>query len=849
MPTNRQTLELPIAGMTCAACSARLEKNLNKLEGVTANVNLAVEKARVEFDPTVIAPQAILDQVAKTGFTIPAQTLDLAIGGMTCASCSTRLEKVLNKQPGVEARVNLATEKARVTYQPGLTDEAGLLAAVARAGFSASPISETSRAEEKARKAAEYRHELTVFIIAALLTLPLLAQMIPMLAGVHHVEWMPPWLQWLLATPVQFWAGKRFYTGAWNSLRGGGANMDVLVALGTSAAYFFSIYMVFLAGPLYFEASAAVVTLVRLGKLLEARAKSRTSGAIEQLIGLQPRTARVERNGEAMEIEAALLQAGDIVLARAGERIPVDGVVLDGVSSVDESLLTGESLPLAKRAGERVHAGTQNLDGLLRLRAEGVGAHTQLMEIVRLTEAAQGSKAPIQQLADRISGVFVPIVIVIALATFAGWWLASGDFTQSLIPAVAVLVIACPCALGLATPTAVMVGLGRGAQLGILVRSAEALERAEKLSVLALDKTGTLTEGRLALVDLEASGGLDDATALRLAASLEQGSTHPLALAMLEAAKARGLAPVPVTAFANAPGDGVSGEVEGRQLRLGTQEWATPASQPGSPVDMSGSACGSGLPLLQRGNEGDLATLACAAVSEIPPSPPLTKGGTTAPTASPVDGNSTLGKGGETSIWLADETTLLARFSLADRLRPSSTSAIARLKALGIRTIMLTGDQEATAAAIAHEAGIAEWRARVKPQDKAAAVTALKAEGQVVGMAGDGVNDAPALASADVSFGMAAGSDIALEAADITLMRSDLNGVADAVALSRAVMRKIRQNLFFAFFYNVLALPLAAAGMLNPVIAGAAMALSSVSVVSNSLLLKRWKPRNSPSQP
>ncbi|MDO9224774.1 MAG: heavy metal translocating P-type ATPase [Pseudomonadota bacterium] len=813
MPPNRQTLELPIAGMTCASCSARLEKNLNKLEGVTANVNLAVERAHVEFDPAVIAPQAILDQVAKTGFSIPAQTLDLAIGGMTCAACSTRLEKVLNKQPGVEARVNLATEKARVSYQPGLIDEAGLLAAVARAGFSASPISETSRAEEKARKAAEYHHELTVFVISALLTLPLLAQMIPMLAGVHQVEWMPPWLQWLLATPVQFWAGKRFYTGAWNSLRGGGANMDVLVALGTSAAYFFSIYMVFLAGPLYFEASAAVVTLVRLGKLLETRAKSRTSGAIEQLIGLQPRTARVERNGEAVEIEAALLKTGDIVLVRAGERIPVDGTVLEGVSSVDESLLTGESLPLAKRAGDRIHAGTQNLDGLLRLRAEGVGAHTQLMEIVRLTEAAQGSKAPIQKLADQISGVFVPIVIVIALATFAGWWLASGDFTQSLIPAVAVLVIACPCALGLATPTAVMVGLGRGAQLGILVRSAEALERAEKLSVLALDKTGTLTEGRLALLSIEAQGELDDAAALRLAASLEQGSTHPLALALLEAAKARGLAPAPVTAFANAPGDGVSGEVEGRRLRLGTQEWVTPLSLQRSPD------------AAQR-NPGSLVE----GSAELPDSAALHPG-YTSPT---------------TSIWLADETTLLARFSLADRLRPSSIPAVARLAGLGIRAIMLTGDQEAAAAAIAHEAGISDWRSRVKPQDKAAAVTALKAEGQVVGMAGDGVNDAPALASADVSFGMATGSDIALEAADITLMRSDLNGVADAVALSRAVMRKIRQNLFFAFFYNVLALPLAAAGMLNPVIAGAAMALSSVSVVSNSLLLKRWKPSQRP---
>ena len=770
--------------MTCAACSGRLEKNLNRLEGVVAHVNLAVEKARVEFDPAAITPQAILDLVAKTGFSVPVQSLDMAIAGMTCAACSARLERVLNAQPGVEARVNLATEKARISYQPGLNDVTGLIAAVARAGFAASPITESSRAEEKARKAAEYRKELRIFAISALLTLPLLAQMLPMVLGVHEVMGIPPWLQWLLATPVQFWSGRRFYTGAWNSLRGGGANMDVLVALGTSAAYCFSVYQLLSGGPLYFEASAAVLTLVRLGKLLEVRARSRTSGAIEQLIGLQPRLARVERDGGALEVETALLKAGDIVLVRAGERIPVDGVVLDGASSVDESLLTGESLPRLKRAGDQAHAGTQNLDGLLRLRAEGVGAQTQLMEIVRLTEAAQGSRAPIQALADRIANVFVPIVLALALFTFAGWWLATGDFTHSLIPAVAVLVIACPCALGLATPTAVMVGLGRGAQLGILVRSAQALERAEKLAVLALDKTGTLTQGKPDLLGIEPIGEtVDEVTALRLAASLEQGSNHPLALALLEAAKVRGLSLAPLLEFANEAGAGVSGMVEGIHLRLGTQEWACPPRSP------------------------------------LPASP------------SPL-----------TALWLADETALLARFILADRLRPTSRAAVARLEALGIRTLMLSGDQEAVTAAIAREAGIVEWRSRVKPQDKAAAVTALKESGAVVGMVGDGINDAPALASADISFAMAGGSDIALEAADITLMRADLEGVADAVALSRAVMKKIRQNLFFAFAYNVLALPLAAAGMLNPVIAGAAMALSSVSVVSNSLLLKRWKP-------
>jgi P-type Cu+ transporter len=808
----RQIIELPIAGMTCAACSSRLEMNLNRLEGVSAQVNLAVEKAQVEFDPAATSPQAIVEQVRKTGFSVPIQTLDLAIAGMTCAACSARLEKVLNQVPGVEARVNLATEKARLRYTPGLTSPDDLVAAVARAGFTAMPITEASRAEEKARKAAEYRRERDVFLISALLTLPLLAQMVPMLGGAHHVEWMPPWLQWLLATPVQFWSGRRFYTGAWNSLRGGGANMDVLVALGTSAAYFFSVAVILLGldGHVYFEASAAVVTLVRLGKLLEARAKSRTSAAIEQLVGLQPRTAWVEKGGDTVEIEAALLKVGDVVRVRAGERVPVDGGVIDGISSLDESLLTGESLPLAKMAGDTVHAGTQNLDGTLRIRAEGVGAHTQLMEIVRLTEAAQGSKAPVQKLADRIAGVFVPAVIAIATFTFAGWWLASGDFTDSLIPAVAVLVIACPCALGLATPTAVMVGLGRGAQLGILVRSAEALERAEKLSVLAVDKTGTLTEGKMALVGLAPAPGVSEGELLRLAAALEQGSAHPIAIAILQAAEERGITIPAVSGFENRPGEGVAGEVEGQYLRLGTAFMdLQSAGLDGALSPNPSPACEGGV----RGSAGE--------------------GGVEERMA---------GGAGITSVHLTDASKLLGRLDLADRLRPTTVAALARLKALGITPVMLTGDHAHTAAAIAREAGIADFRARVKPQDKAAAVAALKGEGKLVGMAGDGVNDAPALAGADVSFGMAGGSDIALEAADITLMRADLNGVADAVALSRAVMTKIRQNLFFAFFYNVLALPLAAAGLLNPVIAGAAMALSSVSVVSNSLTLKRWQP-------
>ncbi|HEX8979923.1 MAG TPA: heavy metal translocating P-type ATPase [Parasulfuritortus sp.] len=769
----RQIIQLPISGMTCASCSTRLENNLNRLPGVEARVNLATESAQVEFDPSQTDAAAILAQVGKTGYTVPARTLDLNIAGMTCASCSVRLERVLNGLPGVEAKVNLATEKARVRYQPGLADENSLVAAVARAGFTATPDSEEQRAQEKARKAAAYRREVQVFVFSALLTLPLLVEMVAMLGGEQHAPMLPGWAQWLLATPVQFWAGWRFYDGAWKSLRGGGANMDVLVALGTSAAYFFSLATLFLVpgGHLYFEASAAVVTLVRLGKLLEARAKSRTSTAIEQLLGLQPRTARVERDGEFVEAEIASLHPGDRVQVRAGERIPVDGTVEDGRSGVDESLLTGESMPAAKAAGARVYSGTQNLDGMLVIQAEGVGAHTQLMEIVRLTEAAQGSKAPIQKLADRISGIFVPAVISLALLTLAGWWLYSGSFSQSLIPAVAVLVIACPCALGLATPTAVMVGLGRGAQLGILVRAAEVLEKAERVDVLALDKTGTLTEGRPALVAMEP----DDGALLGLAAALEQGSSHPLAKAVLAAAAQRGVAVPAVEDFENLPGIGVRGMVAGRDLRLATG----------------------------------------AARAEHPAA---------------------------TWVTLSEGDTVLAHLAFADRLRTSSPAAVARLKAAGIRPVMLTGDHEATAAAIAREAGLDDWQAGVKPQDKAAAVAALKSEGRIVAMAGDGINDAPALASADIGFAMSSGADIAMEAADITLMHNDLNAVADAVELSRAVMKKIRQNLFLAFVYNVLALPLAALGYLNPVIAGAAMALSSVSVVSNSLQLKRWRP-------
>jgi Cu+-exporting ATPase len=774
---ERRVLDLPIAGMTCAACSTRLENNLNRLDGVRAGINLAAEKAHIEYDPTRIDAQILLDRISKTGFSVPRQTIDLRLTGMTCAACAERIEKVLKGLPGVEARVNPASELAQVSYQPGLTDLDALTAAVAQTGYGAYPVSAASRDQEKARKAAAYRRERLEFVVAALFTLPLLAEMLFMFSGGHGL--LPGWLQLLLATPVQFVAGKRFYSGAWHALRGGGANMDVLVALGTSAAYFYSLAAMLLAssGHLYFEASAAVVTLVRLGKLLESRAKGKTSSAIEQLLALSPKTARIEREGALLEIAIEQIEPGDTVVVQAGERVPVDGSVIAGRSDIDESLLTGESLPVAKAVDSAVFAGSQNLDGLLRITAKGVGSQTQLMEIVRLTEAAQGSKAPIQKLADRISGVFVPVVIGMAALTFLGWWLYSGTPLSGLIPSVAVLVIACPCALGLATPTAVMVGLGRGAQLGILVRDAEALERAERLSLLALDKTGTLTEGKPRLAQVFPDPGHDESQILQLAASLEQGSSHPIAKAVRDAADQAGLSRLEVADFVNLPGEGVCADIGGERLCL--------------------RAC-------------------------------------------PADDGAEIGPA--TWVELASPSARLGRFAFQDRLRPTSANAVARLGAAGIRVVMLTGDNAATAAAIAVEAGIAEYRAGIRPQDKSAALLALKAPGQILGMAGDGINDAPALASADVSFAMRSGSDIAMEAADITLMRDDLNAIADAVALSKATLGKIRQNLFLAFVYNILALPLAAFGLLNPVIAGAAMALSSVSVVGNSLRLRRWRP-------
>ncbi|TVT52734.1 MAG: copper-translocating P-type ATPase [Azoarcus sp. PHD] len=723
-------------------------------------------------------------------------TLELAISGMTCAACSTRLEKVLNRLPGVEATVNLATERAVLHFEPGALTLDAAKAAVERAGFGASEATTIVREEARAKQKAAWDVELRHFWIAAALTLPLALQM-PAMFGlspggeVQH-DLVPRWLQLLLAMPVQFWLGARFYRGAWASLRGGGANMDVLVALGTSMAYFYSL-VVTLAGRhdlhVYFEASAMIITLILLGKLLEARAKARTTAALDALLRLQPKMARIERDGMLVEVPVESLSPGAVFVLRPGDAVPVDGVVEEGNSALNEAMLTGESLPVEKQPGDKVFAATVNGDAVLRCRATGVGASTLLAGIIRLVEQAQGSKAPVQRLADRIAAVFVPVVVAIASLTFAAWWLWSGDFQLALINAVAVLVIACPCALGLATPTAIMVGTGQGARAGMLVKNAEALELAERLTVLAVDKTGTVTEGKPAVTDVVPAGDWTRSTLLSAAAALEQSSAHPIAAAVCEAAQTEGLALARTVDVRATAGKGVEGRVGDQLVMLGAPAF-----------------------LVAQG-------------------------------VSVPDADSTpLAAEGKTLVAVAIDGMYAGVIAVADRVRSDSAGAVERLQRNGVKVVMLTGDHPATAKAIAEQTGIAEWRAGVLPADKAAAVNALRASGERVGMAGDGINDAPALAAADVSFAIGVGADVAVEAADITLVRNSLHGVADAIDLSRATLSKIRQNLFFAFVYNVLGIPLAAMGMLNPVVAGAAMAMSSVSVVSNSLLLKRWKP-------
>lgn len=787
-------LDLPIEGMTCVACAARIEKNLNKLPGVKAAVNFASETAQIDFDPALVGADKLVASVVKTGYGVPARQIELAIEGMTCAACATRIETVLNHLPGVEAVVNLATEHAHVNVMPGGSDTAALIEAVRSAGYTTQEVGDGEEAAEKKRRVENDLRDLQTLSIAAVLTLPLIAQMAAMFGGWHALM-LPAWVQCLLATPVQFWIGRRFYVGAWHALRGGGANMDVLVVLGTSAAYFLSLAMLF-TGPdahVYFEASAAIITLVLLGKILETRAKRNTGAAIAALLRLQPSSATVERNGVTTEVDIAQIRPGDILIVRPGEQIPVDASVLEGDSSVNEAMLTGESMPVMKSPGDKVLAGTLNDTGRLRCMVSGVGKNTRLAAIVKLVAQAQGSKAPIQRLADSVSAVFVPIVVGIAVLTMTGWWLVSGDFVLSLLNAVAVLVIACPCALGLATPAAVMVGIGRGADLGILIRNAGALERAGHIDTLVIDKTGTLTEGKPVVTDIKPATGVESVELLGIAASLEQGSEHPLARAVLDRAASDAVPLLPIEAFTAIPGHGVRAilvnDLAKREILLGSPEF-----------------------LLSRGIKLDEALLP------------------------------QLRRGGKTVIALARDGQSMGVIAIADTLRAGTPQAVIRLQQLGVNVVMLTGDHRDVAESIAREAGITEVIAGATPESKTDTVNALRRSGKIVGMAGDGINDAPALAAADVSFAIGAGADVAIEAADITLMQSDPAGIADAISLSRATMRKIRQNLFFAFFYNSMGIPFAALGLLNPVIAGAAMALSSVSVVTNALLLRSWKP-------
>lgn len=714
-----------------------------------------------------------------------AASCDLKLTGMTCAACATRIEKVLNRQPGVSATVNFATESAHLSLSPEAPSMDALIAAVQKAGYGAEPIAHP----EDALSHEEPQTSLLPFWISIALTVPLVAQMFFMSSETGHGQHdvLPRWLQLVLATPVQFWIGARFYRGAWHALRGGGANMDVLVALGTSMAYFYSLAVTLLGlhqQHVYFEAGAAVITLVLLGKLLEQRAKQHTSDAIRKLLGLQPKTARVERNGEITEVAIAELQPGEIVIVRPGERIPVDGEVLDGHSSVDESMLTGESLPVSKQAGTRVFAATQNQQGMLRCRATGVGSQTVLAEIVRWVAAAQGSKAPIQRLADKVSGVFVPVVISIAALTFLLWWLLAGNPTAGLINAVAVLVIACPCALGLATPTAIMVGTGMGAERGVLLKNAEILESASQLDIILFDKTGTLTEGKPVVTQLLPHPPCSETRLLNIAAALEQGSEHPVARAILAYAGQQQITPLTVSQFIAHPGMGVSATLDGELCHAGSQDY-----------------------LQQQGY--NLTATETAAVG--------------------------------TRIHIGQAGQYLGSIVIADALRADTAALLGTLHSINIEAGMVSGDNALTAQHIAAAAGITRYWAHTSPVEKAAIVRQLQAEGKRVGFVGDGINDAPALAAADVGFAIGSGTDIAMEAADATLMRHPVQGVLTAIRLSRATVAKIRQNLFFAFIYNVLGIPLAALGLLNPVIAGAAMAMSSISVVSNSLLLKRRK--------
>jgi Cu+-exporting ATPase len=784
------TFELPIEGMTCASCVARVEKVIARVPGVMrASVNLATEKASIDAD-SLRVQTAVAEAVRTAGYEVPEREVVLSINGMTCASCVARVEKSLNKVVGVSsASVNLATEQATIKALATVSPDV-LVSVVQKAGYDAS-IPATDVEPSRKRDLAALKVAGAVVFSA-----PLVVPMVTQWFGGHVM--LPVWLSLALASVVQFAFGLRFYKSAYKAVLAKAGNMDLLVALGTSAAYGLSVYEVIAhpgdMGHLYFEASAVVITLVLFGKWLEAKAKRQTTEAIRALNALRPDKARVRMNGTDQELPLAAVRIGTHVVVRPGERVPVDGKILEGSSSVDESLITGESLPVAKQPGDKVTGGAINVDGLLVIETTAVGTETTLSRIIRLVESAQAEKAPIQRLVDKVSAVFVPAILIIACVTFVGWMLYSGHVETAILNAVAVLVIACPCALGLATPTAIMSGTGVAARHGILIKDAEALEIAHRIDTVAFDKTGTLTVGRPTLVEIHASG-LGRNEALTIAAAIQQGSEHPLAHAVTQAAQADGIAVSRATDVRALAGRGVQAVIDGRPYAIANARFLHEGSI-NVPAQM-----------LLKGNAAQL--------------------------------------NGQTVSWLIElgnAPKVLALLAFGDTVKDTAVSAIEQMHAMKIRTVLLTGDNKGAARAVAERLGIGTVNAEVLPEEKARVVSDLRASGRTVGMVGDGINDAPALAAADVGVAMATGTDVAMHAAGITLMRGDPALVADAIDISRRTYRKIQQNLFWAFVYNVVGVPLAALGLLSPVVAGAAMAFSSVSVVSNALTLRFWSP-------
>jgi P-type Cu+ transporter len=801
---NLQQSTINITGMTCAACANRIEKGLNKLEGIEeATVNLALEKASLSYDPAKVSLSDVTKKIESLGYGVQKEKAELTITGMTCAACATRIEKALNKLKGVfQANVNLALESATVEYNPAEIRVTDLIKKVESLGYGAFEKDQAAK-DQVDHKQKEIDAQKGKLYFSIILSFPLLWAMVSHFKFTSFI-WLPdmfmnPWVQLALATPVQFVVGKQFYVGAYKALRNKSANMDVLVALGTSAAYFYSLYLTILSlvqpgrpVELYFETSAILITLIILGKLFEAKAKGRSSEAIKKLMGLQAKTATVIRNGNEVQIHIEEVMVGDVILIKPGEKVPVDGEVIEGRSAVDESMLTGESIPVDKTVGDTVIGATINKNGVLKMKATKVGRDTALAQIIKVVEEAQGSKAPIQRLADTISGIFVPIVVGIAIVTFFIWYLfvSPGNFAEALEKSIAVLVIACPCALGLATPTSIMAGSGRAAELGILFKGGEHLEIAHKIDTVILDKTGTVTYGKPVLTDV-IPYQTDENELLQLVGSAEKNSEHPLAEAIVAGIEDKGITLAEAEEFEAIPGYGIRARVKGKNVLVGTRK------------------------LMAQNNVN--IEVALEKMSE-------------------------LERSGKTAMLIAVDQEYAGLVAVADTIKETSKEAVARLKDMGIEVVMITGDNQQTAQAIAKQAGIDHVIAEVLPEGKAAEVKKLQAEGKKVAMVGDGINDAPALATADIGMAIGTGTDVAMEAADITLMRGDLNSIADAIFMSKKTITNIRQNLFWAFAYNTLGIPIAAAGFLAPWLAGAAMAFSSVSVVLNALRLQRIKP-------